>query len=66
MGRWKLAVGLGILGGFTLAILGSLAWNMYHGTQLSTEASVVVGGITAALIAAATKLLQNGNGEKKP
>ena len=65
MRRWKLAVGLGILGGFTLAILGSLAWNMYHETQLSNGALGLVGVIAAALITAATKLLQNGNGKNE-
>ena len=64
-GRWKLATSLGILGGFTLAILGSLAWNMYHDTHLSNGEQVVVGTISAALIAAATKLLQNGNGKNE-
>jgi len=60
MQGWRLAIGLGILGGFTLAVLGSLAWHMYHGTQLSNGALGLVGVLAGALIAAATKLLQNG------
>lgn len=65
MGRWKLATALGILGGFTLAILGNLAWHMYHSTQLSNGVLGLVGVISAGLIAAATKLLQNGNGKNE-
>jgi len=64
MGRWKGAVGLGILGGFALALLVNLAVNLYRETPLSGEAQVIVGGIAAALIAAATQLLRNGENKK--
>lgn len=66
MGQWKLAVGLGILGAFTVALLVSLGVNLYRETQLSGEAQVIVGGIAGALIVAATKLLQSNGKNEKP
>ena len=66
MGQWKLAVGLGILGAFTVGLLVTLFVNLYRETQLSGEAQVIVGGIAGALIAAATKLLQGNGKNEKP
>ncbi len=66
MAKWRLAVGLGMLGGFSLTVMIGLAVNIWRGTPLSGPTLTIVGTITGLLIAAATQILRSNGKNEKP